>query len=184
MTKLVLLLAITLLAVSTVWAQQVPQTQQHTHLKVGDSAPDFSLGGTNNFNFKLSDLKGKKNVVVAFFPAAFTQGCTTELTSYTKDQSKFTDQNTQVVAVSTDFIATLNHWSKELDANFPILSDHARQVTKLYGVLNEGQGPLNGTAVRTTFVVDMNGKIADITEDRNAVDISGALAACSRLAKH
>src|SRR5436309_10016169 len=96
-------------------AQQVAQTQQHTNLKVGDAAPDFTLTGTNNANFKLSDMEGKKNVVLAFFPAAFTQGCTTELTSYTKENSKFTDSNTQVVAVSTDFIATLNHWAKELD---------------------------------------------------------------------
>jgi len=179
MKTLATVFALIVLAAS-VPAQQVQQSQQHSRLKVGDMAPEFALAGTNNFNFKLSEFKGKKNVVLAFFPAAFTQGCTTELTSFTKDQSKFTDQNTQVIAVSTDFIATLNHWSKELDANFPILSDHGRTITKLYDVLNEQQGIAN----RTTFVIGMDGKIAEINENREAIDISGALAACSRLAKH
>jgi peroxiredoxin Q/BCP len=178
--KIIALASLLIFAAPLVPAQQLQQSQQHSRLKAGDMAPDFSLGGTNDFNFKLSDYRGKKNVVLAFFPAAFTQGCTTELTSYTKDHAKFTDQNTLVVAISTDFIATLNHWSKELDATFPILSDHSRTVTKLYDVLNEQQGIAN----RTTFVVDMNGKIVDITENRDAIDISGALAACSRLNKH
>lgn len=178
MTKLLSLLTIALLAALCLTGQQVQQSQQATHLKVGDMAPDFSLAGTNSFNFKLADYKGKKNVVLAFFPAAFTAGCTTELTSYTKENSKFTDANTQVVAISTDFIATLNHWSKELDANFPLLSDHGRTITKLYGVLNEAQGIAN----RTSFVIGMDGKIADITTNRDAIDVSGALAACNRLA--
>jgi peroxiredoxin Q/BCP len=179
MKKLILSFALAALAVSPAFSQQVQQSREHSFLKVGDKAPDFSLDGTNSFKFKLSDYVGKKNVVLAFFPAAFTGGCTTELTAYTKDHGKFDDQNTLVVAISTDFIATLNHWSKELDANFPILSDHARQITKMYGVLNEPGGIAN----RTTFVVDMAGKIIDVTEDRQAIDISGALAACSRL-KH
>ena len=179
MKTLVFSLALTALAASPAFSQQVQQSREHSFLKVGDKAPEFSLDGTNNFKFKLSDYVGKKNVVLAFFPAAFTAGCTTELTAYTKENGKFTDNNTLVVAISTDFIATLNHWSKEMDANFPFLSDHARQITKMYGVLNEGAGIAN----RTSFVVDMTGKIVDITEDRQAVDISGALAACSRL-KH
>ena len=177
-------LALGALAASPAFSQQVQQSREHSFLKVGDKAPDFSLDGTNTpdgkpFKFKLSDYAGKKNVVLAFFPAAFTGGCTAELTAYTKEHGKFDDNNTLVVAISTDFIATLNHWSKELDANFPILSDHARVITKQYGVLNEPAGIAN----RTTFVVDMSGKIVDVTEDRNAIDVSGALAACSRL-KH
>jgi len=182
--KLLLSFALAALAASPALPQQVQQSREHSFLKVGDKAPDFSLDGTNTadgkpFKFKLSDYAGKKNVVLAFFPAAFTAGCTTELTAYTKEHGKFDDTNTLVVAISTDFIATLNHWSKEMDANFPFLSDHARQITKMYGVLNETAGIAN----RTSFVVDTTGKIVDITEDRQAIDISGALAACSRL-KH
>ena len=84
-----------------------------------------------------------------------------------------------MVAISTDFIATLNHWSKELNAEFPIASDHDRKVTKLYGVLNEPVGIAN----RTTFVVDTEGNIVSVHEDRDAIDVSGALAACTRIKK-
>ncbi len=69
----------------------------------------------------------------------------------------------QVLAVSTDFIATLAHWAKELDAQFPLLSDHDRKVSQLYGVLL----PM-GLANRTTFVIDTDGKIADIQEGNAA----------------
>jgi thioredoxin-dependent peroxiredoxin len=181
MKKLVSLLTLSLLTVVGASAQekQLKQSRtQHSQFKVGDKAPDFELRGTTG-NVKLSDFAGKKNVVVAFFPAAFTAGCTTELTSFTKDNSKFTDANTQVVAISTDFVATLSHWSKELDANFPMLSDHSGKVAKMYGILDEN----NWIALRTTFVVGMDGKIADIHEERDAIDISGALAACNRLKK-
>lgn len=180
MKKLLSIAACLVLAATAVSAQQVQQSREHSFLKVGDKAPDFSLDGTNSFKFKLSDYAGKKNVVLAFFPAAFTGGCTQELTNYTKEHGKFDDTNTIVVAVSTDFIATLNYWGKEvLSANFPILSDHMRTVTEQYGVLNKPVGIAN----RTTFVVGMDGKIASINEDREAIDVSGALAACSRL-KH
>jgi peroxiredoxin len=84
-----------------------------------------------------------------------------------------------VLAISTDFVATLNHWSKELNADFPMLSDHMREVSKLYGVLNEKVGIAN----RTTFVIDMDGKIAEIIEGNSAIDPTGAVTACSRL-KH
>jgi peroxiredoxin len=61
-------------AASLLSAQQVKQGREHSYLKVGDKAPDFTLPATNNTTFKLSDYRGKKNVVVAFFPAAFTAG--------------------------------------------------------------------------------------------------------------
>jgi peroxiredoxin len=161
------------------FAQTVQQSQAHSTLKVGDTAPDFTLPATNNTKVTLADYRGKKNVVVAFFPAAFTGGWTQELTAYQSGIGKFDDANTQVIAISTDFIATLNHWAKELNASFPIASDHLGDVAKSYGVLNEQQRIAN----RTTFVVDMEGKIVNITENREAIDVSGALVACSRL-KH
>jgi thioredoxin-dependent peroxiredoxin len=84
-----------------------------------------------------------------------------------------------VLAISTDFIATLSHWSKELGAEFPLVSDHDRKLSELYSVLI----PQMGIANRTTFVVDMEGKIALIEEGSSAIDPAGADAACSRL-KH
>ena len=102
------------------------------------------------------------------------------MTAYQSGIGNFTSANTQVLAVSTDFIATLNHWSKELSADFPFLSDYKRVVSKQYGVFNE-QSQLDN---RTTFVIDMDGKVVNITENRDAIDVTGALVACSRLQKH
>lgn len=74
MSRLALLALSVGLASSALFAQQVQQSREHSHLKIGDTAPDFTLPGTNNTTFKLSEYKGKKNVVLAFFPAAFTAG--------------------------------------------------------------------------------------------------------------
>ena len=83
-----------------------------------------------------------------------------------------------MLAISGDFIATLNHWSKELNADFPMLSDYKREVMKEYGVLGASY-----LANRTTFVIDTQGKIVSIEEGSSAIDPTGAVTACSRL-KH
>ena len=83
-----------------------------------------------------------------------------------------------MLAISTDFVATLSHWSKELGAEFPLLSDHDHKVSELYGVLNSNLGIAN----RTTFVIDTEGKIAMIEEGNGAIDPFKADEACSRLA--
>lgn len=80
--------------------------------------------------------------------------------------------------MSTDFIATLSHWAKELGATFTLASDHDRKISPLYGVLLPA-----GLANRTTFVIDMDGKIAHIEQGSAAVDPTGAETACSRLKK-
>jgi peroxiredoxin len=85
----------------------------------------------------------------------------------------------QVLAISTDFTPTLGHWKKELNAKFPMLSDHMRKVSELYGVLI----PTMGIANRATFVVDTDGKIVSIEEGSSALDPTGAETSCSRL-KH
>lgn len=84
-----------------------------------------------------------------------------------------------MVAISTDFIATLAHWSKELGAEYPLASDHDHKVSELYGVYM----PQNGLANRTTFVIDLDGKIGHIDEGSSAIDPTGAATACSRLKK-
>jgi peroxiredoxin len=82
------------------------------------------------------------------------------------------------LAVSTDFTPTLAHWKKELGTSYPMLSDHMRKVSEQYGVLITQLGVSN----RATFVIDKDGKIANIQEGREAIDTSGADQACSRLA--
>jgi peroxiredoxin len=82
------------------------------------------------------------------------------------------------LAISTDFGPTLGHWKKELNASYPFLSDHMRKVSEQYGILITQLGVAN----RVTFVVDKDGKIANIEEGSVAIDPSGADTACSRLA--
>jgi peroxiredoxin len=82
----------------------------------------------------------------------------------------------QVLAISTDFIATLAHWAKELDASFPLLSDHDRKVSQAYGVLLPA-----GLANRTTFLIDTDGKIVDIQQGNAAIDPTGTETACRRI---
>jgi len=83
----------------------------------------------------------------------------------------------QVLAISTDFGPTLAHWKKELNLSYPLLSDHMRKVSELYGILI----PEMGIANRVTFVVDTEGKIAEIQEGKDALDPTGAETACRRV---
>lgn len=85
----------------------------------------------------------------------------------------------QVLAISTDFTPTLDHWKKELHAGYPILSDHMRKVSEEYGILIKELGIAN----RVTFVVDTDGKIVSIQEGKEALDPTGAETACSRIKK-
>jgi peroxiredoxin len=84
-----------------------------------------------------------------------------------------------VLAISTDFTPTLDHWKKELGVEYTMLSDHMRTVSELYGVLIKEMGLAN----RVTFIVDLDGKIAEINEGKDAIDPTPAAEACSRL-KH
>lgn len=155
-----------------------------THLKVGDLAPDFKVPTTTAAkSFQLSDYKGKSGVVVAFFPAAFTGGCTKEMTAYGTELAKFKDLGFEVIGISTDNIPSLAAWQKEmLKVDAPLGSDFAtRKTAEAYGVLMKDRGMAN----RATFVVDTEGKITHIEEGSAAVDISGAANACARVkAKH
>ncbi len=147
-----------------------------THLKVGDQAPEFSLPATTGGKISLSDFRGKQTVVLAFFPAAFTGGCTQEAKSYQQHLEEFQKSGAQVLMVSTDNLPSLQRWAQELGVSFPLLSDFMRETARAYGVLIEERGIAN----RTTFVIDPSGRIVHIEEGKLALDPSGALTACRR----
>ena len=84
-----------------------------------------------------------------------------------------------MLGVSTDFTPTLSHWAKELNLSYPLLSDKKGEVSKLYGVLNAGVMVAN----RTTFVIDIDGRIQHIEEGSSATDPTGAETACKRIRK-
>jgi len=143
----------------------------------GETAPDFTAAATSGGNVSLSQFRGKKNVVLAFFPKAFTGGCTKEMHAYQAGISQFTDSNTVVFGVSTDDVETNKKFAESLGLEFALLSDPSGDVAKKYGVFNAERN----IASRKTFVIDREGKITHTEEGSAAIDISGAATACSRL---
>ncbi len=125
-------------------------------LKVGDMAPDFTLPTSNNENVTLSDYRGKKNVVLAFFPFAFSGTCSAQMPSYEAELERFRSYDTEVIGISTDSHYALAAWAKQYHLTFPLLSDFHPQaaVAQRYGV----QHAL-GMAERALFVIDKEGKI-------------------------
>jgi peroxiredoxin len=125
-------------------------------LKVGDVAPDFTLKTSNKQDWRLSDFRGKKNVVLAFVPFAFSGVCSTQLPSYEADLERFKDANTEIVSISMDSTYALDAWAKSMHTSFPLLSDFYPQgnVVDLYGVRNPA-----GMAERALFVIDKEGII-------------------------
>ncbi len=125
-------------------------------LKVGDVAPDFTLKTENREDWHLSDLRGKKNVLLAFVPFAFSGVCSAQLPSYEAELSRFADFDTEVVSISMDSIFALNAWAKSMQTTFPLLSDFypQGQVVDLYGVRHAA-----GMAERALFLIDKEGII-------------------------
>ncbi|CAM5535014.1 MULTISPECIES: peroxiredoxin [Streptomyces] len=126
-------------------------------IQVGDKAPDFELLDNHGRTVKLSDFRGDKNVVLLFYPFAFTGVCTGELCEVRDNLPKFSDRDTQVLAVSNDSIHTLRVFAEQEGLEYPLLSDfwpHG-EVSRAYGVFDEGKG----CAVRGTFVIDKEGVV-------------------------
>ena len=129
-------------------------------LSVGDTAPDFTLQASDGKTYKLSQFKGKQPVVVAWFPAAFTRGCTIECKSLAENSDKIRQFNVSYFMASVDPLEGEKGnkaFAEAQKADFPLLSDPNKQVATAYGVLNE-----NGVANRWTFYIDKNGKITAI----------------------
>ncbi|MER6028004.1 peroxiredoxin [Streptomyces sp. NPDC001851] len=126
-------------------------------IQVGDKAPDFELKDNHGRTVKLSDFRGEKNVVLLFYPFAFTGVCTGELCELRDNLPKFSDRETQVLAVSNDSIHTLRVFAEQEGLEYPLLSDfwpHGN-VSRTYGVFDEDKG----CAVRGTFIVDKEGVV-------------------------
>ncbi|MEU9985367.1 peroxiredoxin [Streptomyces sp. NPDC007971] len=126
-------------------------------IQVGDKAPDFELKDNHGRTVKLSDFHGEKNVVVLFYPFAFTGVCTGELCELRDNLPKFSDRDTQLLAVSNDSIHTLRVFAEQEGLEYPLLSDfwpHGN-VSRAYGVFDEDKG----CAVRGTFIIDKEGVV-------------------------
>jgi peroxiredoxin Q/BCP len=129
-------------------------------LAVGDAAPDFTLQASDGKTYKLSDFKGKKAVVIAWFPRAFTQGCTIECKSLAANGDKIRKYDVAYFMASVDPVEGEKGnkaFAESEKADFPVLSDPTKEVAAAYGVLNE-----RGVSSRWTFYIDKNGRIAAI----------------------
>lgn len=131
-------------------------------LSVGDAAPDFALEGSDGKSYKLSDFKGKKPVVVAWFPRAFTPGCTKECKSMVDQGAEIRQYEVAYFTASVDTAEQNKKFAESLGLDFPILSDPSKETAKAYGVLNE-----RGMASRWTFYISKEGKIAHIEQKVN-----------------
>jgi peroxiredoxin len=126
-------------------------------IQVGDKAPDFELKDNHGATVRLSDFRGEKNVVVLFYPFAFTGVCTGELCELRDNLPKFVNDDVQLLAVSNDSIHTLRVFAEQEGLEYPLLSDfwpHG-EVSRAYGVFDADKG----CAVRGTFILDKEGVV-------------------------
>ena len=148
-------------------------------LTSGSPAPQFSLTNQHGENISLADYKGKKNVVVLFYPFAFSGICTGELCGLRDDLAAFQNENVELIAISCDPMYAQKAFAEKEGYKFPVLADfwpHGA-AAKAYGVFNEERG----CAIRGTFIIDKEGilrwqVVNGLGDARNIVDYKAALA--------
>jgi peroxiredoxin len=185
MRTLPMALAVCLLATAVLRAQ-TPAPPPAPNVKVGQAAPDFTAsyltapdvnGRRQKKEVKLGDFKGQKNVVLAFFPAAFSSGCTAEMAAYQETSGQFNATNTVILGMSVDSPWANAAFAEKLGVQFTILSDATRDISRAYGVFDEQ----NVVARRTTFVIDRQGIVQQVFMAQEALDPTHALEACAVL---
>lgn len=140
-------------------------------IEVGQKAPDFTLYDSEKKQVTLSEQQGQ-NVLLLFFPLAFTSTCTKELCSVRDTISLYNDANAKVFGISVDSLHTLARYKSDQNLNFSLLSDFNKEVSSLYGSLYETFGyNMKGVSKRSAFLVDKNGIIryAEVLENASEV---------------
>ncbi len=128
-------------------------------LQIGNTAPDFTLYNTEKQAITLSELKGQ-NVVLLFFPLAFTSTCTKELCGVRDDIANYEGLNAKVFGISVDSIFSLGQFKKEQGLNFDLISDFNKDVSTAYGCLyDQFVLEMKGVSKRSAFLIDANGII-------------------------
>ncbi len=139
-------------------------------LQIGDLAPSFTLINTEKKPISLADFKGK-NVVILFFPMAFTRVCTAELCQTRDDIAYYKGLNAEVLGISVDSPFTLDKFKEDQNLPFQLLSDFNKTASRAYGSLYEQWIlGMEGVSKRSSFVIDSGGKIAHIEILENAGD--------------
>ena len=123
--------------------------------QVGDIAPEFTAASTSGKDVTLSSFRGKKNVLLAFFPLAFTGTCTKELACFTEDFDRFAGRGVEILPISVDSVPSLREFRNKLQMKTELLSDFRREVSRAYGVLNDAKFYSN----RAYFLIDKEGRV-------------------------
>lgn len=131
-------------------------SQAQDLLSEGDKAPDFVMAASDGNTYRLSDFRGQQAVVLAWFPRAFTSGCTVECKSLAQNGERIRSFDVSYFMASTDPVEKNVEFAAETEADFPLLSDPEGEAAKAYGVYT------NGFARRHTFYIDREGVIAHI----------------------
>ena len=124
-------------------------------LRVGEPAPDFTLPSTAGVDVTLSGFRGRQNVLLAFFPLAFTSTCTAEVCAFSEDYERFATGETVVLPISVDSTATLKEFKARLQVRQDMLSDFKRTVSRRYDVLLEDRF----YSARAYFLIDRQGTL-------------------------
>ena len=151
-------------------------------IEIGNKAPAFTLLDSDKNEIKLENYRDK-NVVLLFFPLAFTSTCTAELCATRDDITTYNNANAQVFGISVDSRFVLAKFKEEQKLNFPLLSDFNKEVSSAYGSLYDSFIGMNGVSKRSAFVIDKEGMVryAEVLENAGEVPdftaINQALAA-------
>ena len=132
-------------------------TVQAGELRVGDPAPDFSLKASDGATYSLADYRGKQAVVIAWFPKAYTRGCTVECKSLAENGHLIREYDVSYFMASVDPLEDNVGFARETGADFPLLSDPSKDIAKAYGVLN-----VLGFANRHTIYIGADGTVLKI----------------------
>jgi glutaredoxin-dependent peroxiredoxin len=142
-------------------------------ITVSQQAPDFSLFDSEKKAVKLSDFKNEKNVLLLFFPVAFTSVCTKELCGVRDDIAKYSNTNAQVLGISVDSVFTLAKFKEEQGYNFPLLSDFNKEASAAYDSMYNSFTDMNmkGVSKRSAFIIDKAGVVqyAEVLESAGDV---------------
>ena len=139
-------------------------TQLQNPPQAGEIAPEFTAASTSGSDVSLSSFRGKRNVLLAFFPLAFTGTCTKELVCFTEDFDQFAGKGVEILPISVDSTASLKEFKNKLQMKTDLLSDFKRDISRAYGVLNEERFYSN----RAYFLIDKEGRVGwSHIEDNN-----------------
>jgi len=122
---------------------------------VGDRAPDFTADSTSGQPVTLSSFQGRKRVLIAFFPLAFTSTCTAELCDFSADFDQFSGRDVEVMPISVDSVATLKEFKAKHQMRVDLVSDFKRDISRAYGVLLADKF----YSARAYFLIGLDGRI-------------------------